>query len=63
MIKGAIGRKLDYNDAYQKEHITRVVVKLNDKTDQDIIEHLALVKDSGMKIMGYIKELIRKDME
>lgn len=55
--------KYEYNDIYQKEHITRVVVKLNNKTDQDIIEHLALVKDSGMKIMTYIKDLIRKDMK
>lgn len=46
-------------DAWQKENIKRVVVKLNKKTEQDIIDHLA-TKES---VQGYIKEIIRKDME
>ena len=44
---------------YQKEHITRMVIKLNDKTDQDILEHM---KTIGEKRQTYIKRLIREDM-
>jgi hypothetical protein len=43
---------------YNKEKTTQICLRLNDKTDVDIIEHLA--KQSSK--MGYIKELIRKDM-
>ena len=52
-------KQYEYNDAYQKEHITRMVVKLNDLTDQDIIDHLAAIDE---KRQTYIKRLIREDM-
>ena len=44
---------------YDKKNTKSVLLKLNLKTDKDIIEHLNSV---GSK-MGYIKSLIRKDME
>lgn len=44
---------------YNKLNTTSVLVRLNKKTDQDVIEHLAEV---GNK-QGYIKALIRKDMQ
>lgn len=44
--------------AYDKEHTTRVNLKLNNKTDADIIQRLHEVPS----IQGYIKGLISKDM-
>ena len=58
----SIRKQYEYNDAYQKEHIKRVVVKLNDQTDTDILNHLQSVNDSGEKTQTYIKRLIREDM-
>lgn len=48
-----------YIDQYQRENIVRVVVKLNKRTDDDIIKVLKQVDNR----QGYIKELIRKDMD
>lgn len=58
-----IKEQYEYNHAYQKEHIKRVIVKLNDQTDMDIIRHLQQVKDDGEKTQTYIKRLIREDMQ
>lgn len=44
---------------YDSTNTTRVYIKLNTKNDADIIEYL---NKQGNK-QGYIKELIRKDME
>lgn len=55
----SIQKQYEYNAKYQKEHIKRVVVKLNDKTDSDIIDHLNTIKE---KTQTYIKRLIREDM-
>ena len=47
------------NAKYDKEHTTQVILKLNNKTDADILERLRGV---GNK-QGYIKNLIRRDIE
>lgn len=47
------------NQAYNRDHVKQVKLALNLKTDADIIEKLRSV-DS---IQGYIKQLIRDDME
>ena len=44
---------------YDKTHTKGIYLKLNLETDKDIIEHLG-GKDN---VQGYIKELIRRDME
>lgn len=44
---------------YNKLNTTSVLVRLNKRTNKDVIEHLAKV---GNK-QGYIKTLIRKDMQ
>ena len=44
---------------YDKQNTRRVNLKLNNKTDADIIRTLESVEN----IQGYIKELIRKDMK
>lgn len=44
---------------YHASHIKRLPVNLNDRTDQDIIDHLATIDN----VQGYIKALIRRDME
>lgn len=46
-------------DQWQKEHIKRVVVKLNKESDKDILDYL----DSLPNVQGYIKSLVRKDIE
>lgn len=43
---------------YQATHIKRLPVNLNDRTDQDIIDHLATIDN----VQGYIKSLIRRDI-
>lgn len=43
---------------YDKANTVQVKMKLNKKTDADIIERLNEVSNK----QGYIKELIRKDM-
>lgn len=43
---------------YQAAHIKQVLVKLNDRTDPDIITHLEGVDN----VQGYLKSLIRADM-
>lgn len=48
-----------YIDQYQKDNIVRVVVKLNRKTDGDLIEELE--KQSNRQ--GYIKQLIRDSIK
>lgn len=46
------------NARYDKRHTTKVTIKLNLKTDADILRQLRRV---GNK-QGYIKSLIRKDL-
>ena len=44
---------------YNKENVKQLVLHLNTKTDKDIIDYISN-KDNKT---GYIKELIRADME
>lgn len=44
---------------YDAANTTRVMLKLNNKTDADILQKLAEVQNK----QGYIKELIRKDLQ
>lgn len=43
---------------YQAAHIKQVLIKLNDRTDPDILAHL----ESIPNVQGYIKALIRADI-
>lgn len=43
---------------YHANHIKRLPINLNDRTDQDIMEHLRTITN----VQGYLKELIRHDM-
>lgn len=47
---------------YDANNTVQVHLKLNKKTDADIIEHLNSIAHNGGK-QGYIKELIREDMK
>lgn len=49
--------KYDAQSKYDKEHTIQLKVKLNKKTDADIIAKL----DSVDNKQGYIKALIRED--
>lgn len=51
--------KAAYMDRYDKENTTRICLKLNNKTDADIIQRLNEVSSK----QGYIKNLIRRDMK
>ncbi len=44
---------------YDKANTTQIKMKLNNKTDADILEHL----DKQKNKQGYIKQLIRDDMK
>lgn len=44
---------------YQKREVVQVSIKLNRKTDADIIEHL----NSLDNVQGYIKQLIRESIK
>ena len=43
---------------YQASHIKRLPVNFNDRTDQDILQHLQGIDN----VQGYIKVLIRADI-
>lgn len=47
------------SNKYDKENTKQISLRLNKKTDADILKHLETV---GSK-QGYIKELIRQDMK
>lgn len=46
------------SNKYDKENTKQISVRLNKKTDADILEHLETVESK----QGYIKELIRRDI-
>ena len=48
--------------AYDRENTRRINLKLNNKTDADIITQLEKLKSSE-GIQGYLKRLIREDMK
>lgn len=52
-------KKYESIEKYQKENIRRYVLKVNKNTDSDILEKFKSVKN----INGYLKDLIRKDIE
>lgn len=52
-------KKLTPQAKYDKNNTERVFIKLNKKTDADILEQL---NNSGNK-QGYIKQLIREDIK
>jgi len=47
---------------YDRENTRRINLKLNNKTDADIIAQLEKLKPSE-GIQGYLKRLIREDMK
>lgn len=51
--------KYKSQDKYDKENTVQVKLKLNKKTDADILEKLESVDSK----QGYIKELIRADLK
>lgn len=46
-------------DKYNRSHTVQIPIRLNLKTDADIIAHLQGIENK----QGYIKDLIRKDMK
>lgn len=57
--EGTEERQRAYTDQYQKEHIRRYVLKLNRKTEPDMVEWL----ESHEHKQTYLKSLIKADME
>ena len=51
--------KLKANEKYIKANTKTICIRLNYNTDKDIIQRL----DEVQSKMGYIKELIRKDIQ
>ena len=50
------------NATYDKENTRRINLKLNNKTDKDIIAQLEKLKETE-GIQGYLKRLIREDIK
>lgn len=46
------------SDRYDRKNTTRLYIKLNNNTDADILEALSKIDNK----QGYIKELIRADL-
>lgn len=59
MCKKTPKSKLKANKRYNQKNIFRFTLQLNRKTDADIIEYLATKENKN----GYIKEIIRIDMD
>ena len=57
MIK--IDKKMTPQERYKKKNIKQLKIELNLKTDEDILQKLESVPNKA----GYIKSLIRKDIE
>ena len=51
-------RKKEYDAGYDAEHTTRVFIKLNNRTDADILAYLSTLHNK----QGTIKRLIREHM-
>lgn len=49
----------DYVEAYQRKNIRQIRLKLNRKTEPELIAWL----ESKDNIQGYIKDIVRKDMD
>lgn len=61
-----IKKQCEYNDAYQKENITRVVVKFNKQSQRDekILDHLYKLREQKKikSIQEYIKQAVEEKM-
>lgn len=57
-----IKEQYEYNDAYQKENIQRVVVKFNRRVerDQSILDHLKTQEECS--VQEYIKRAVEEKM-
>ena len=51
-------KKIDRRQKYDATHTRRYTIKLNLKTDANLIERL----DNEPNVMGYLKRLIREDI-
>ena len=49
--------------AYDKTHTVIVAIKLNKKTDADILARLDVIRHNEKSMQGYIKKLLREDMQ
>lgn len=54
-----MNKQYESTERWQKENLRRVVVKLHKINDIDIIERI----DAETSVQGYIKRLIREDIE
>ena len=50
-------------ERYDRDNTIQIHLKLNKNTDADILERLQWAADVGIGKQGYIKALIRKDIE
>lgn len=57
--KQAQRNKMDYDNAYNKEHTKSLAIRLSYSTDKDIIDKMETIDNKA----GYIKTLIREDIK
>lgn len=59
MLEDSVKRKAEYNARYNKDHTVTILVRLNKKTDADLIDLMDQLKDKGAPKSGYFKDAAR----
>ena len=57
--KEGLAKKYKYDVEYSKKNLTQICLRFNKNTEQDLIKHI----NTKSNKLGYIKGLIRNDME
>lgn len=52
-------KRVEYNAKYNKQNTVTVLVRLNKKTDADLIDLMDQLKDKGAPKSGYFKDAAR----
>lgn len=51
------------NESWKRENTQRVTIRLQNRTDADILDYLRLASQRGESVQGAIKAAIRRDLE
>lgn len=59
ILENSARKKAEYNARYNKDHTVTILVRLNKKTDADLIDLMDQLKDKGAPKSGYFKDAAR----
>lgn len=54
---------MNSNDKWKKEHTILVPLRLNKKTDEEIVKWVSSLKEQKIPVQGEIKKIIKKYLE